>query len=177
MIWFAYALALAGLLTLQSIAAPYISIGGIRPDFLLVVVIFVSLYGRPHRAIVASWILGLAADLTTIERFGFLGASYGLSAMFVVSIREFLFRYHALTQLGLTFAVAASVQSLWLIYRYALYGLDASLLADFFSGAVPAGLYTAAWAPPVHGALLRMARPFGVARTRYSHAGMGSIRR
>lgn len=162
-------------LTLQSVVAPHVVIGGVRPDWLLVLVVTFALHVRLPDAAVGAWLIGAAADLMTIERAGLISFSYLLVAVVVVSVREYLFRYRSVTQFLLTFGAALAVQFGWLIYRYTLYSpassVTTSLLVDVLGGA----LYTAIWAPLIHRLFLAMPHLFGLQRPRYTYAGLGGL--
>ena len=119
----------------------------------------------------ACWIIGLSADLMSIERLGLLALSYVLIASFVGSVREYLFRHHALTQFVVTFLCALFVQFGWLIYRRLMYAIDESLLVDLARTLLLAPLYTAIWAPPFHRILWSVASPLGLPKPRYSFTG------
>lgn len=177
MIWFLYLLILSVALTCQSVVAPFVEIFGARPDFLLVGVVFVALHGPPRETILAAWVVGLAADLLTIEQFGFLGLSYALGAFLVLEVREYLFRYRASTQFAVTAVVAMVVQCLWAGYVSVRYGTREGIVMTVLTGAIPASLYTAVWAVPAHRVLLWLGRPLGLTRPRRSPGRGITIRR
>lgn len=156
------------LLALQTTVAPRVAIYGARPDLLFVLVVFLGLYARPQQAVIAACAVGLAADLLTLERFGLLAATYGLAVVLVVTIREFLFRYRSTTQFFMTFGAAVLANSAWLIYRSAAFGLpgDGLIRGAVIHLFLPS-LYTAAFAPILHGGLLSAGRLFGIRKPRY----------
>lgn len=173
--WIPFFICACFVLMLQSVVAPHVVIGGVRPDWLLVLVVTFALHVRLPDAAIAAWLIGASADLMTIERAGLISFSYLLVAVAVVSVREYLFRYRAMTQFLLTFGSALAVQLGWLIYRYALYNpaqaVTTSILMDVLGGA----LYTAIWAPLFHRLVLAMPYAFGLQRPRYSYAGLGRL--
>lgn len=177
MIWFLYLLILAVGLTCQSVIAPFVEIFGVRPDFLLVGVVFLALHAPPKETILAAWVVGLAADLLTIEQFGFLGLSYALAAILVLEVREYLFRYRAFTQFAVTAVVVMVVQCLWAVYVSIRYGTRDGIVMSMLMGAVPVSLYSAAWAVPTHRVLLWIGRPLGLARPRRSSGRAVTYRR
>ncbi len=172
--WLTFAVLAVCALTLQAAAAPRMELFAARPDFLLIVVVFLSLYAPPNNAIAAAWILGLCADLMTIERFGLIALSYGLTAMSITSIREYLFRYRLVTQAVVTFAACLLVRTAWTVYYHGLYGATVPLFTDWVVGAVLASIYTAALAPPTFRVLWPMSRSLGVTRPRPGYAGSSS---
>lgn len=162
------------LLTLQSMIAPRLALGGVRPNWLLVAVVFLGLYARPRDAVIGAWVLGFCADLMTVERPGLISLSYLLAAATVIWLREYLFRYWAVTQFALTLVIAIAVESAWLFYRRTAYPPVRSLSSDWFVGVLLTSFYTAAWAPIFHALLLKLSGLLGLPRPRYSHAGLRS---
>lgn len=161
-------------LTLQAAVAPRLELFSARPDFLLIVVVFLSLYAPSRDAITAGWILGVCADLMTIERFGLIAFSYGMTAMIVTSLREYLFRYRVVTQTVVTLTACLLVRTAWTIYYHLLYEASGPLLRDWLIGGVLVSAYTAALALFAFRVLLRMSRPLGIARPRFGYASMAS---
>lgn len=173
--WAIYIVVLAVLLTAQSALAPIVEIRGVRPDWLLVGAVFLGLYVKPREAVVSAWILGLCADLLTVERPGLISLSYLLTAAAVSTVREYVFRYWTLTQFTMTLAMALCVQTAWMIYRRILHPPSPSILTDWFYGAALTSLYSAAWAPILHKLLLSLSTGLGIVRPKYGHAGLRSV--
>jgi hypothetical protein len=111
----------------------------------------------------------------TVERPGLISFSYMMVAAAVSSVREYLFRYWALTQFTLTLVLAVCVQTVWMMYRRTMYAPVRPLWSDWFVGAVLTSLYSAVWAPVLHRLLLQLSGLLGIARPRYSHAGLRSV--
>lgn len=175
--WLTYAIVTVVALTLQAAVAPRLELFSARADFLLMVVVFLGLYAPPRNAIGAGWILGACADLMTIERFGLITLSYGMTAMIVTSLREYLFRYRIMTQMAVTLTACLLVRTGWTVYYHLLYEAGRSFLFDFLLGGLLASAYTAALAPFAFRALLYVSRPIRIARPRYGYAGATSRRR
>ncbi len=172
--WISFAVVAALLLTMQTAVAPFLAIRGVRPDWLLVGVVYFALYARAADAVIAAWALGFCADLMTLERLGLISLSYALAAMAVIYVREYLFRHRPLTQFSVTLIVCLAVQSAWLIYRRFAYGPTKPLWSDWMSGALFVSVYTALWAPLLYRLLSRFSRLLGISLPRYSHAGLTS---
>ena len=170
--WATFVIVAALLLTLQTAVVPFLEIRGVRPDLLIVGVVYFALYARSRDAFIAAWIIGFCADLMTLERIGLISLSYGLAALCVISIREYLFRYRALTQFTMTLFICLLVQTAWIAYRRIMYAPAQLIWTDWFFGALLVSLYSALWAPPLHRMLLKFSRSLGIARPRYSHAGL-----
>jgi rod shape-determining protein MreD len=118
-------------LTAQSVLAPHVEIWGVRPDWILPWVIFLTMRARPLEALFAAWCIGLLADLLTLERLGLLSLTYLLVAAFVVSVRAYLFVRRAATLAVLTLLCGVGVQCAWWIVRRAAYGSPAALVPPF----------------------------------------------
>lgn len=169
--WLTFFLLAAVVLTLQSAVAPRLEVLGARADWLLVIVVFFSLYAPRREAVISAWIVGMAADLMTVERLGLLALSYALAAVGITSVREHLFRYRAATQFVVTLVVCLLLRAAWLVYRRVSYDMAEPFLADLTVD-VLAAIYTALWAPLLHKGLLGMSGMLGLARPRYSYAGL-----
>ena len=169
--WLSFILLAATALTLQSAIAPRFELFGVRPDWLLVIVVFFAMHASPRDAAIGAWIIGGCADLMTIERLGLMALTYTLVAVAVTSVRDYVFRDRALTQLLLTLVVSVLVRLAWTVYSRLLHDPGGALFVDLVLEVVIASVYTAVWAPLLHKGLLRMSRTFGLARPRYTYAG------
>jgi len=167
--WLTFGLLLVLAVGLQTTVVPWLVWRGLRPDWVLVLVVFYCLHARSDQAMLAGWVAGAIADLLTIERFGLISLSYGLTAVLVCQVRSFVFTRHPLTHLSVTFAAALAVQLLWLIYR-PLAGLPIGSPAVLIGSCV----YTALWAPALHTVLLRAPRLLGLAPVRYSRSRLSA---
>lgn len=174
--WFPFLLLTILLLTAQSALAPRLAVFGARPDWLLITVVFLALFAMPRQAVVGAWVLGACADLMTVERFGLMAVSYGLTALFVSSIRELLFRNRGVTQVCVTWVASLLVCSGWMVYHRLLYPPATSVLHELSVQVMLASFYTAAWSPLIMRALLGVARPLGISLPRYSYAGLHRLR-
>ncbi len=175
--WLTFLISMGVALTCQSAVAPAIEVFGVRPDWILVLVVFFAMFARPGDAAVGAWLVGLAADLMTIERLGFLALSYTLVAIGVSSIRGYLFCFRGTTQFVVTFIVCVLLQCGWLVYRYAMYGSADALIVDILRHVLLTSIYTAVWAPLLHKFMLSAARWLGLPRPKYSHVGLQGMSR
>ncbi len=153
-------------LVAQSALAPVFELGGARPDWILVCVVFVALHATETNAIVISALVGLAADFLTIERPGLLAVSYTAAAGLILGIREYLFVRQMLTQVVLTLGLGLVLRTGWLAYRHALYTLDEPIVKALVLNLVPGSAYTALWTPLLHWPFLRLLGAFGLSRPR-----------
>ena len=162
-------------LILQSALMPRLDLWGVRADLLIALVLFFALFAKPGDAFVIAWATGFTADLLSLERLGFLALSYSVCALLVISVREFLFCYRPATQFAVTLVVSLILRSCWIGYRSVMYPETASLAEMVGMDVVLGSVYTAALTPVVHGVLLRCRGMFGIAKPRYSHAGMPKV--
>lgn len=167
-----FVILLAMVLALQSVVAPRVQLWGSRPDWLLILVVFLAMHAPTADAVVVAWIIGLAADLMSIEHTGLLAISYSLVALLVAFLRESLFRYRPLTHFMITLAVGIPLRLAWLIYCRTLYGPMGAIVLNLATHCLWGAAYTAAWAPLLQGILLRLSRPLGLKGPRYNHAGL-----
>ncbi len=173
--WTTFGIIVVMLLTLQTTIAPLVQVFGARPDWLFVGVVYFAMYARPRDAVIAAWIIGFCADLMTIERMGLISFSYAISALGIISIRQYIFRYRALTQFTMTFCTCLLVQTVWLVYRRLMLPNAKSIVVDWSVGVLVVSLYTGLWAPLLHKLLLKLSKPLGISRPRYSHAGLHAL--
>lgn len=167
--WLAFLITAVLTVTVQTTLAPALTLGGVRPDFVLIAVIFFALHGRGLDAVIAGWALGFAADLQSVQRFGLMALCYALVAYGVYSIRPYLFRRHPLAQFLVTFVSGILV--------YALLITITRVEASMWGGSPRAGwglafwvsLYSAVFAPFVQRLLLSCSSVLGLETPRYTH--------
>ena len=165
--WLTFLICAAVVLTLQAAVAPRLELMGIRPDWVLVVVVFFALHARVPDSILGAWMIGFCADLLTIERFGLLSVSYGLTAVFIVSIRDYVFITSTVTQAVVTLVAGLRLRTAWMVYRRNLYDVPETIAFDLVTQVCLASLYTVAWAPLIQRPLLHMSRRLGLVPPRY----------
>jgi len=154
----------AAVVALQATLAPHLAVREIRPDWLIVIAVFWSLYARGWQGVIAAWILGAIADLMTIERFGLQMLSYSLAAAMVASVRLQVFRYRWTSQFFLTLLASFLLRIAWMIYVSWRFGQLGRMIPGWFAEAAFTSVYSAAWAPLIHSVLLRRASWFGLPR-------------
>lgn len=159
-------------LILQSTIAPRLELLGARPDWLLVLVLFYALHARMPGMAFGAWVLGGCADLMTIEQPGLMAFSYTAAVLVAYSVRDLLFRDRAGTQLAVTFVMSFVIQLGWMCYRRIGVEQPQSIAEDLVVSCFVGSLYTALWAPPIHKVLSSMSRSLGIARPRYTYAGL-----
>ena len=113
--WLITALLFLLVLTLQNAAAPYLEIKGASPDFRVIFLMQLALVLPRFEAVVWSWCMGLAADLTGDTPAGVLALSYSLIAFALTRMRSQLFATHLLTRLALVALAKGFLQGVLLI--------------------------------------------------------------
>lgn len=169
--WLVFALCAATAIVLQTTLAGRVAIAGARPDWILVLVVCWALYTRRNDAYWACLLLGFAADLASIERFGLLTVCYGLIGMAVHLLRSGLFLKQAMTHFAVTFGAALVLQAVLGAYHLAVYphsaeGVGSVTLVGFLSA-----VYTALWAPPILHVLVKISSVLRLHTSRHTHAG------
>jgi len=170
--WLSFSILVIIVLTLQSALAPRIELFGARPDLILVVTVFFAMHAGRREAVLCAWLLGVLADLMTIERFGLLALSYALIAMIVASVRDFLFRYNAFSQFVVTAAASLLIGIGWFFYRHVVFDPGTALLGDLVVTVLLTPIYTGMAALPIHGVMLVVLRWFGLNVPRYTFSGL-----
>jgi rod shape-determining protein MreD len=170
--WFALGLAMIVCVVLQTTVSPRLAIGSVRPDFLLLLAVFLAMHVRGVDVIAAGCALGMVADLQSLERFGLLAIAYAAASAAVYLVRTHVFRSHPLAHLTMTLLAGLIVQLVILLYCIAFTGVGGGSWGGQVFGGVLIAVYSALWAPPLHAVLLRLAPWVGVDVPRYAQAGM-----
>jgi rod shape-determining protein MreD len=161
--WISFAILAGVTVVLQTSATPFVEIQSVRPDLMFILAVHYALWGPWPEAAMAAWILGLVADLQSLDRVGIHALCFGLAAWAIVRIRQIVFRDHAATQIAISFVFTILIQMVVSLYR--LWGTGESR-AGILWPAVLTGVYTAACAPYLHWLLIRLGRWTGLRATR-----------
>lgn len=170
--WVALAIAMIVCVVLQTTLSVWLAFGSVRPDFLVVFTVFLALHVRGFDVIAAACVLGMLADLQSVERFGLLALAYAAAAAGVYALRNHVFRSHPLAHLAMTFVGGIIVQLVLLAYYAVAVGVGGGTWSSQVFGGLLIALYSALWAPPVHAVLLRAAPWFRLDVPRYPTAGL-----
>ena len=147
------------------------TVGLIRPELLIIVVVFTALHVRSVLdAMLTGWVLGLALDLTTgaggsiSTAVGPMALAYALAGGGIYKIREAVFREKVVTQCVMTVVFCVLAHWAWITAQWLLVfrGTTAKGYLLMLVQATMVGLYTAAVAPVGHLAL-RAARRWIIA--------------
>ncbi len=147
------------------------TVGVIRPELLIIVVVFAALHVRDAvDAMLTGWVLGLALDVTTgagastSTAVGPMALAYALAAGAVYKIRGAVFREKVVTQCVMTVVFCVLAHWAWITAQWLLVfrGTTARGYLLMLVQASLVSLYTAALAPVGH-AGLRAARRWIIA--------------
>jgi rod shape-determining protein MreD len=164
--WIPFILFLYFAAVLQTAIVPFFAVHGIRPQLIILIAAYYALSARTSDALLACWCAGFMMDLTSIgfERqagIGLNATTCGLIALFVLGMRDFMFRDSPVTQLvvsvAFTFLHAAAV-GLYLCYAAA----HAPAVTDMLLGSLYTAIYTGLVAPYVHWLLRKMRNTLGL---------------
>ena len=161
--WLTFILLAAFAICLQTTLARHLGAWGIYPDFMLILVVHYSLHAQSGDGLLASWLMGVLVDLTSVQLLGLVAGVYGLVALAIWLVRELMFKRHPLTHFSLTFLSCLIVQLALRGYFHLTYETGASL---FGMGLVSlcSAVYTGLWAIAIHRLLLRFSRSLGLRR-------------
>ncbi|MEK6676499.1 MAG: rod shape-determining protein MreD [Planctomycetota bacterium] len=148
--WVGLILGAGVLATLQTSVAPLVSIWGTGPDWILVAVVFAALHTTGSWAVVTGWVLGLTADLLTVDTIGLLAVSYGCTAWMVSTVREHVFARRAVTLGVLTLGVGGLLRSAWLVILCVRNDWDLLSAAGWVQEAIFPAMYTGLWGLVLH---------------------------
>ncbi len=133
-----------------------------RPDLVLIVALFIALYLRRHEVFIATWCLGLGADLVSVSgRLGVLALLYCALLTTLSAVRTGLNRTWVLTQSALTFAAVLVIHFGWYLATRYFSEAPPAILRSMEESVLDAAL-TAILAPYVFWLLLRLRGPLGI---------------
>lgn len=168
--WIAFVILLYVTTAIQTTVAPMLAVHSIRPDLLSIVAAYYALSARKEDALIACWLIGLAADLTGLgfARHSGIGASslaMGLIGLAVVGMRELTFRDSVITQLLTSFLISFSFALLTGLYLY-FSASNRPAAWDVVQSSLYGAVYTAVIAPYCQWVLRRMRNLLGLPVTR-----------
>jgi rod shape-determining protein MreD len=116
--WFPYCILAYLMLGVQLGLGSFISYRDVSPNFLLLVVVFISLHARREEAMLGCFLLGAIQDLITLQPVGLFAFSYGIVSMLVCWLAESVRRTHPLTHVSLTFLGALLMGMILIVHDY-----------------------------------------------------------
>lgn len=151
------ALALVGAMLLQVGLAPYLAVGGVVPNFLLLVVVTIALTTGPNEGAVVGFVAGLVFDLLGTAAVGPMALVLTLAGFVAGLLHEAMFAEGwllPLTVLGIT-ALASEVAYGLLL---SLLGIGDGFWAALLTKMLPGAVYNTALALFVYPWLARLLR-------------------
>jgi len=161
--------------TLQTTVAHYIELAGVRPDWVLIVVLFYAFHATYPAAVIGGTVMGFIANLMTSERLGPFIAAYGGAAFLAYIVRDYLFIRHGKAQFIVALVIAGLVEFGWVVYRSVCYPQAAVGVGKVMWLVLGQATYTAAFAPLIHGLLLKVSGRLGLRTPRYGFKGIVSV--
>jgi len=150
------ALAVAALL--QVALAPYIALGGVVPNFLLLVVVTLALATGPEEGSTVGFIAGLAFDLVGAGPVGPMALVLAIAGFVAGLLHEAMFAEGWLLPLTVL-AVTALVSEVAYTSLLVLLGVEIPFWRAVFTKVLPAAVYNTALALLVYPWLARFLRP------------------
>ena len=139
--WSVYLIMLFLMLVIDASVGNVLALGAVRPLFLPILVVYVTLFAPRMTALWAAWIAGLLVDLLTdlphgADHVGPLIGPHALGAVFgayaILQIRVVLLRRHVLTVVAMTllFVAASSMVTVFIYAAHGWYDSETLFWAD-----------------------------------------------
>ncbi len=147
--WIPFLILTVVILIFQVGIVPPLGLGPQRivPDLMLMLTVVLALRGEKNRVLLACWIIGTFKDLASEAPLGCHALTYGLAAIFIVSIRDYLYGNRPVILMLLTLVLAFLTQ----LFELWLYLVRQGALMESFRPALLnvlfSALFTAALAP------------------------------
>ena len=157
-------------LSLQLALSGFLTWGAAVPNLVLPIVVFIAVNAGREGALAGAFTIGLLHDLLSPNQpIGLFAFSYGLTALFVVSMQPSLYRDHPLTHFFITLSAAAVVAAVGLFNQWAYPILHSvpNPPRPLISAALLSALYTAALAPLLLWPLVKLKTTFAFRGTRH----------
>lgn len=147
----------------------FLDFAGASPDLVLLAVIFIAINAPRDAALLGAFGLGLTQDLLTLQPLGLYALGYSLTAMFIVSTQEIVYREHPLTHFSLALVGGVIIGILLMLHTWIWPGLPGvttatgERLPPLHSGLVShllSALFTACLSPFVLFILMRIKTVF-----------------
>lgn len=162
------AIVLVGLLAAvaQTAVAPRLAVFDAAPDGLLVLTVFLALYGRRGEALVCGWTLGLLADFLSIERPGVLSAGYALAALAASAMRDAVYLRSAATHCVVTILIGVMLHAGLAVRHWTHHSASATTIAQTLLSDAVRVVLSGIWAVPINAVLLTLAPILGLRAVR-----------
>lgn len=120
----------------------FISIKGIKPDILLILIIYTSFYADWRFALKAGLLAGILKDALSIGVFGLNAFIFGISALIIALYSKKVYRDHISRQVFISFAVSLSVMVIYYLTTNIFLPLP-QFTIYLWTIILPAAIYTA----------------------------------
>lgn len=137
-------------IALQTTLAPRIEIRTVRPDWLLLLAVYLALHAPRRQAVVVAWTLGFLAELLTLERMGWISASYALAGWSLATLRDALTAESIVTEIVAAVVIGFVVFGAWSTIRALVDGAAAGGVLQGWAEALARAVYTALSMVPLH---------------------------
>ena len=160
--WPLLLLVVIALVLIQTTFVRWIEIAGVKPDLMLILVVYVSLHARPEDSFANSLLVGLWKDIYSTERFGLYMLLYAACGVVVNHVRKDLFKEHFVTQMMVVFTCACGCNLIVSAVHMLRFGL--LNVGQFLWLSIAGAAYTAAVAPLGFFVLKKLRRAIGPRR-------------
>ncbi|MCL2491140.1 MAG: rod shape-determining protein MreD [Coriobacteriia bacterium] len=142
---------------LQVMVAPYIAIGGVSPNFLMITVIIMALVEGPNTGTVLGFVAGLLFDLLGAGPVGPMALVLSITGYIAGLVQENLFAEGWILPVGVIALATFTSEILYMIVILFL-GTQTSLASAFFGIVLPSTFYNAVCATIICPILTRALR-------------------
>lgn len=144
---------------LQSTLLNHLAIVGVKPDLILLVVVFLGLFKGPTAGAIVGFSAGLIYDLTSSSLLGMNALSLTLVGFLVGLTRTRVYRENIVVQVALVFA-ATLVSNILFFLLSAVCGLAPRLGYGLGRIILPAVLYNICLTPPIFWGMRKLMRRY-----------------
>ena len=150
-------LVLFAALFLQCTLAGYVAVGGVRPDLVILSVIFFGLFLGRSAGLEAGAVAGLMTDLFSLDYFGINMVVYGITGLLAGSLRSSFARESKRSQVLLVFVCTAFAMCVHFAVASAFSrSISLGFLEYLKACVLPAGIYTALVSIPIFMKFMKM---------------------
>ena len=135
---------------LQIAVATRISLGGFRPDFLLICLVVLSLFGGRLEGAVLGFLAGVLQGALPLSRVGHYIVSRSLTGFFVAWSKKWEYEVGALTAALIAFAGTCLAQLIWMFLA------APPAIGAFLGDTILSAVYNGVLAAPVYALLKRI---------------------
>ncbi len=101
-----------------------------RPDFLIILSVYITMHGKPKHAIAGSWFLGMLQDIYSCERFGIFAILFTFLSFLLLRFKEEILLENTLFISIMVFVLSLQCNFLHSCIIFLLY--DVEIFQNFF---------------------------------------------